>query len=307
MLIREIDRKLDMNLNLRVRQDTEFFEATRYIKEKLPVYVYGKDGQSWMSTYFPKQKGNNDLELMINNFKPSEREDSFVVDTRINNAQELAIVGKLMDIPSFMINRSDIKDGFLNIYSRFHSSQIGRVSHLLAEYTFYRENSRIDWMGPSSGIINDIESINLEYPVSVVTFEMPADQNERNIRMLGNESQMVAEAKNNQSENGNFRAVLYSNEEIEGFSPIDPKNFIYELQFDIPDISLIREEANKQHIIRNRYFIKLKDGRLEVTVFLPTANAYEYCSILFDMARKEREELVVKYKFPYTKEVWEFV
>jgi hypothetical protein len=37
--------------------------------------------------------------------------------------------------------------------------------------------------------------------------------------MLGNESQMVAEAKNNQSENGNFRAVLYSNEEIEGFSP----------------------------------------------------------------------------------------
>ena len=65
-------------LNLRVRQDTEFFEATRYIKEKLPVYVYGKDGQSWMSTYFPKQKGNNDLELMINNFKPSEREEGLL-------------------------------------------------------------------------------------------------------------------------------------------------------------------------------------------------------------------------------------
>jgi hypothetical protein len=59
-----------------------------------------------------------------------------------------------------MITKSDIKDGFLNINSRFHSRQIGRVSHLLPEYTYYGENSKIEWMGPSAGIINDIESFN---------------------------------------------------------------------------------------------------------------------------------------------------
>jgi hypothetical protein len=307
MLIREIDRKLDMELNLRVRQDTDFFEATRYIKEKLPVYVYGKDGQSWMSTYFPKQKGNPDLELMINNFNPSEREDSYVIDTRINSAQELSIVGKLMDLPSFMINRSDMKDGFLNIYSRFHSSQIDKVSQLLAEYTSNKENSRIDWMGPSAGIMRDIELINREYHISVVTFETHADENEHNLRLLENESEIMAEAKNNQSVKGNFRAVLYSNHVIDGFTPIDQKSFIYELHFDIPDISTIREESNKQHIIRNRYFIKLKEGRLEVTVFLPTANAYEYYSILFNIARRKEGGPVIKYILPYTNEIWEFI
>ena len=40
MLVRDIDRKLDMRLVLRVRQNTEFFSAIADIRTKLPVFIF---------------------------------------------------------------------------------------------------------------------------------------------------------------------------------------------------------------------------------------------------------------------------
>ena len=47
MLIRDIDKKLDMRLVLKVRQSTELFHATSDLGMKLPTYIYGVDGQAW--------------------------------------------------------------------------------------------------------------------------------------------------------------------------------------------------------------------------------------------------------------------
>jgi len=44
MLFRDIDRKLDMRLVIKVRQDTDLFNATSELGIKLPAYVYGVDG-----------------------------------------------------------------------------------------------------------------------------------------------------------------------------------------------------------------------------------------------------------------------
>ena len=69
MLVRDIDRKLDMRLVLRVRQNTEFFSAIADIRTKLPVFIYGKNGESWMSTYFPRDSKNTKINLLP---KPSK-------------------------------------------------------------------------------------------------------------------------------------------------------------------------------------------------------------------------------------------
>ena len=89
MLVRDIDRKLDMRLVLRVRQNTEFFSAIADMRTKLPVFIYGRKGEAWMSTYFPRDSRNSKIDMLLSRFRAAEKEESFVVDTRINNVKDL--------------------------------------------------------------------------------------------------------------------------------------------------------------------------------------------------------------------------
>ena len=54
MLVRDIDMGLDMRMILKLRQNTELFNALAELKTKLPVYIYGKGKEAWMTTYFSK-------------------------------------------------------------------------------------------------------------------------------------------------------------------------------------------------------------------------------------------------------------
>ena len=310
MLVREIEKSLDMRLILKVKQQTELFKATLDLKSKIPVFIYGKDGHVWLSTYFSKEAVGRNTDILLNRFKGIKLENSYVVDTQINNVKDFAIIRKLADLPSLVINRSDMSNGALNIYARFHSSQSDQVSKLIAEYMVDKENSRIDWLGPSPGIIKIMDIINSEYPLSLVTYEIPLNgMKEEFGNLLA--SELILEPTNNQIEKEAFSMVLYSKDMIhgsmEGLTPISNEDHIYSLKVSNFFLNEVRAAANEHHIMRTRYFIKPTHDRLQITVFIPTANIYEYCSILFDIARKTENQLKVKYLLPYTQDVWDII
>ena len=311
MLVRDIDRKLDMRVILRVRQNTELFDLTREIKGKFPVFLFGRDGEIWMSTYFPKETKSNKLEIALKKFRGIEKENSFVIDSRINNVKDLKIINKLMEIPSFIINRSDMNNGFLNIYARFHSSQLSMVSENLSVYTEDIENSRVEWLGPNPGIIKTMDLINSEYPVSVVTYIIKLNGEDRTMSELAHNVDSMAEMKNSQMSDGKFKAVLYSNSAsaglIEGVNAISKDDGIFELETGNDILATIRDASNSDHIMRLRYFVKPRDGNLEVTVFLPSAILYEYYSVLYNIARKMKGKILAKYILPYSQDIWDFI
>ncbi|MHB1708442.1 MAG: hypothetical protein ACYCT2_03060 [Thermoplasmataceae archaeon] len=311
MLVRDIDRKLDMRVILRVRQNTELFDLTREIKGKFPVFLFGRDGETWMSTYFPKETKSNKLEIALKKFRGIEKENSFVIDSRINNVKDLKIINKLMEIPSFIINRSDMNNGFLNVYARFHSSQLPMVSENLSAYTEDMENSRVEWLGPNPGIMKTMDLINSEYPVSVVTYTIRLNGEDRTMSELAHNVDSMAEIKNSQMSDGRFKAVLYSNSAsaglIEGVDAISKDDGIFELETGNDILANIRDASNSDHIMRLRYFVKPRDGNLEVTVFLPSAVLYEYYSVLYNIARKMKGKIIAKYILPYSHDIWEFI
>jgi|GEM_PF-1758013 hypothetical protein len=311
MLVRDIDRKLDMRVILRVRQNTELFDLTKEIKGKFPVFLFGRDGETWMSTYFPKEPKNNKLEIALKKYHGIEKENSFVIDSRINNVKDLRIINKLMEIPSFIINRSDMNNGFLNIYARFHSSQLPMVSEDLSDYTEDMENSRVEWLGPNPGIMKTMDLINSEYPVSLVTYIIGLNGEDRTISELAHNVDSMAEIKNSNMKNGKFKAVLYSNSAsaglIEGVNAISKDEGIFELETGNDILDMIRDVSNSDHIMRLRYFVKPRDGNLEVTVFLPSAILYEYYSVLYNIARKMRGRVLAKYILPYSQDIWDFI
>ncbi|MHB1492509.1 MAG: hypothetical protein ACYCSG_03895 [Thermoplasmataceae archaeon] len=311
MRVLDIDKKLDMRLILRVRQNTELFNTTSSLERKLPVYVYGKNGETWISTYFPKDLKLNNATLFFQKFNASERENSYVIDSRINNIKDLAIIGELIELPSFVINRADISKGFLNIYSRFHSSQMQRVSDLLARYTSDLQNSRVELLGPSPGIIEIMNIINFEYPISLVTYELDIGEEDESLASIAGEESIIGELKNSQSKDGKFKMIVYSDhkivKKIDGLIPISEEDCIYELTARNAFLSKFREIVNEKHIMRLRYFLKPVLGKLQVNVFVPSSNLYEYYSTLYEFERNDFKDITIRYLLPYSPQIWEFI
>lgn len=311
MLVRDIDRKLDMRLILKLRQNTDFFKATADLNMSLPVYIFGRDNTVWMSTYFPKSSKTQKTEIITRKFGGVEKEDSFVVDSRINNVKDLAVISRLMDVPSFVVNRSDMGGGYLNVYARFHSSQIAQVSNLLAEYTADSENARVSWLGPSMGIMKITDLINSHYPVSLVTYRVPLGKGDEELAAITREPGVIAEVRNSLSRNGKISAILYCDHPIDtgmdNIQEISSKDGICMVEVSNDFYNMVREMANSQHIMRTRYFIKPHGDEIEVNVFLPSSSVYEYYSILYEIARKHNNNVVVSSLMPYSPEVWDFV
>ncbi len=311
MLVRDIDRALDMRLHLRLRQNTEFFKSTTDLKMALPVFIYGKGDETWMSTYFTKSSMNQKINLIMRKFGGTEKEDTYVVDSRINNVKDLEVIKRLTEIPSFIVNRSDMSEGFLNVYARFHSSHMSEVSNLLAQYAADYENSRINWLGPSMGITNIISLIDSEYPLSLITYRVPLSAEDSVLAGIAKEKNVIAEVKESGNSSGSISAVLYSDhvisESVEGVQAISSDDRLYKVEVSNEFYRMVRDKANEQHIMRTRYFIKPNGNDIEVNVFLPRNSVYEYYSILYDIARIHNNNVVVSALLPYSADVWDFV
>ena len=69
MLVKDIDKKLDMRVVLRLRQETDFFTATKDLGMTLPAFIYGKEEQIWMSTFLPKSTRNQKIDIIKMKYK----------------------------------------------------------------------------------------------------------------------------------------------------------------------------------------------------------------------------------------------
>ena len=258
MLVKDVDKKLDMRLVLRLRQNSELFNALLDLKVKMPVFIFPKNDEVWMATYFSKNIVNSKIGILLKRFNAVELEDSFIIDSRINNVKDLAVIDKLMNIPSFIVNRSDMSSGYMNVYARFHSSHLEDVSNLLAEYTMDTENARVEWLGPSRGILQVMDLINQEYPVSLITYIIPMNGEESPLRSLDSES--ILEVSNNLTKEGGFSSILYCDrplqEKIAGVYPISEEHGIYSMTLFNQYLKDVRDKSNEQHIMRIRFFLK---------------------------------------------------
>ena len=307
MLIKEMDKALDMCLTLKVRQDTEFFRATADLGLKLPVFVYDKRGETWLSTYFPKNKKIQKLNILLNKFNATERETSYVVDSPLNNEKELLIIDKLVEIPSLIINGSDLKDGFLNVYARFHSSEIGKVSSVLAKYGKDSRYTRLVHLGPSPGIMKIMSDIDKEYSLSIVTYITPMNRDDIHVKEIPDSPNILAEVKTSGAFKGDINAIVYCDLPVEDLPVIDAKSHLYQMELRTPFPFMVRNKANDDHIIRTAYFGKMQSGKIEVTVFIPTDVIYEFYQVLYQVAEETKNEVIVKYLVPYSEDIWDFI
>lgn len=94
---------------------------------------------------------------------------------------------------------------------------------------------------------------------------------------------------------------------LEGLTAISENQGIYQTTVHNTYLKDVRDSADRQHIIRIRFFVKPYNDKFEVTVFVPTKNIFDYYSIVFSTARKYKRSVTVKYILPYTEDIWNFI
>lgn len=185
------------------------------------------------------------------------------------------------------------------------------MSDLLTRYTEDVRNSRVEWLGPNPGIVKTMDIINSEYPLSLITYITEIESDNTLLHELSRSGNVIIEIKSSRMSNKKFKGVVYINDSrpqsIDGLEPISKEDGVYECETSSNTLYLIRKVSNEGHIMRVRYFVRPIKGRLEVTVFLPTAALYEYYSALYNIAREKVGELVLKNILPYSEDVWNFI
>ena len=305
MIFQNIDKKLNMRVVLRVRQNTEFFNLTNEIPNRIPAYIYSVDGETWLSAYFPKNGKDQRMKLIYNKFGAIEREDSYVINSRINNIQDLKIINELSEVKSFVMNRADMNGGFLNIYARFHRSELEEVSALLSEYMSDFKNSRIDWLGPSPGLMYIMNLINSDYPISLLTYNVPFRDGDAPLKEKCRDG--IIEIKNNVTTRDEIRAVFYSDREVDDLEPIDKENMIYSVILRNYFLNEVRKKANEKHLLRLRHFVRVDDGGLKVSVFIPSRIIYDLYSIVYELARSFDKHIYVENLLPFSNDIWNII
>ncbi len=305
MHFKEIDKKLNMRVILGIRQETEFFDLTNEIQNKLPSYIYSVKGETWLSVYFPKGPKDQRINLIYNKFKAIEGDNSYIINSRINNINDLKIINELSDIKSFVLNRADMRSGFLNIYARFHRNDLPEVSNLLAEYVSDTKNTRIEWLGPSPGIINIMNSINNDYPISLLTYNVPMREEDEDLREIARDG--IIEVKNNVASNNEIRAILHSSKEHENLPIIDRENKIYAIKLRNNFLNEVRRRANEKHTMRLRHFVRIIDDRLNISVLLPSGSIHDLYSIIYEMSRTMDKNIYVENLLPFSNEIWDAI
>ncbi|EQD37969.1 hypothetical protein B2A_11689, partial [mine drainage metagenome] len=141
-------------------------------------------------------------------------------------------------------------------------------------------------------------------------YQIPVSDEEKDlIRQFSGD--VIAEATTSTGKREGFSVLFYAssdmNRVIKGSLPISRDSGIYSFDMVNPFLISVREAANGEHTTRIRFFIKPAGERLEVSVFLPSSNVYDYYSILFAIAREQKNKVTVKYIVPFTQDVWNYV
>ena len=313
MLVRDIDRKLNRRLVISLKQSTELFEATKRFSGTLPATVFMEDNATYLNVFFPKDNENDThFKILLRRFDAIERKDGYVVRDRINNIKDMRIVSDLLSVPSMVLNRLDIYKGEMHFYSRFHDNFSPEVSEALSRYSADNENTRIEWLGPSPGITSILELINSKYPISLLSYQVPVEQDDEILNNLISGDQYLMEIENSQSTGNKFKMLVYSSKpvidpESRGFRTISDEDCIYETHGSNRFLSEIRRRANNIPVIRLRYFVKKLGNTMEAYLFIPTNQTHEYYSLLYDIAKEENNRLIVRNYLPYSNDLWDFI
>lgn len=311
VLIREADRKLDMLCTIALSQDSPWFGLSAKGGSVVPGYLYQEGADTFLQMYIQKESFSTGLQNAIKTHSSViEKKTYYVVAEKLSDSRQIKNLMELFRVPSVITTNSYLFGKELFISFRFHSRFNEQINRALAIITESELETRIAYLGPSPGITSLLEKVNLDTPVSVLRYSLPASENSVIARLsLENDRNGLLELDPRMQTPDSARLILYSTGRINsGLETISDEEFIYESDIKEKYVVDGARLGNSSRIPRIAFFIRLKDGRLEETTFIPTVEADEYVNIFFTIKPDRAGKVpVLELYSPLEEDMWEWL
>lgn len=270
MNIEGMDLKLDRICTLDLLYDNEIFVASRAVEDTIPVSMSSEEDKAYLYINFPHSFA--DIlrnKQFLSKFKAKETGTHYVISERINHIEEWKIINKIMEMPSVVVNRMDIKDGVFEINIRYSSRYSETLSDLVSQFVSNGSGS-IENMGLSKGILHELSVLNDLFKLGMMEVSVKLTADERKAFSFIGENDF-GESCNNLINNKFIKAIVYSDEKLD--SPhaeiLDSEKMIYQVQILDQILAKWRSDMNQFPVIRFRQFLRLKSDRLKVLTVMP--------------------------------------
>ncbi len=283
MNIEGIDLKLDRVCTLGLLYNNEIFGATKSVEGAIPVFIRNEGDKSYLHINFPRSFADVARNRQfLSKFNAKESGTHYVINEKINHIEEWQILNKIMEAPSVVVNRMDIKDGIFEINMRYSSYYSETISDLVSQFIANGFGS-IENMGLSKGILHELEVLNDMFELGMIEISVKFTADERKAFSFIGENDF-GESRNNLLNNELIQALVYADEKINSTNAeiIESENKIYQVELLDPLLAKWRNDMNQFPVIRFRQFLRLKKDRLNVLTVMPKSQIDLACKSFFD-------------------------
>ncbi|MHB1439467.1 MAG: hypothetical protein ACYCSO_06490 [Cuniculiplasma sp.] len=250
---------------------------------------------------------SDSADLLLRKFGTKEGNEFSVIRVQLKSFDENGILEQINEIPSVIMGYLYLKNGKLFADFRFHRSKSIEVQGLLIKGIESGKEIAIKYLSAVSGEISFLSQMNILTPLSMIIYSAPSigdDPLEKCLSIDGGIAQIEKKA------GIKYRALIYldsSPKEKDSLKAISEEEHIYEAEGNNPVFQEMRKLANDQVIFRASQFARVINGRMVISVFLPTYQVGELLKILAKIKVEMKENILLHLVRPFQPDLFEVI
>ena len=266
----DIDKILDRRVVLTMKQDNEIFLASREIEARIPINILEEENKKYMLINFPSSFGEvQKNRIFLKKYDAKNIGSHYVIRERINHVEKWKYIQEIMNLPSVVVNRINLKGGLIAFYFRYHHSVKNKISNILSNYTD-GDDGQIETMDPSPGILKILDRLDQFYSLGMVQVSIPLTEEERTLVGFVRDD-FIGESTNNLISGNGINAIVYTGETVENpqLNEIYGESGLYGMNLIDNTLQGWREKLNRIPVIRFRQFLRIRNDNLHILTLLP--------------------------------------
>ena len=305
MLIKEIERKLDMECRFTIARGGSILKLSRFVRSSIPVLFNTSFRNNTLTAYIPKDEvtSSSNFTKFLN--VKRETTENIVVDFPLESEVSdcLREISIIPSVSSILLN---IESGKLIVRFHFHHSFGGELSELLQKYMdkFFEDVI----IRPAHGIISLLQRKDENVPVSVLVYDIPSAVYTDPLIVPILQEGTIAELSNDTSKVGIHRIILYTSHKIEKIgTEISKDEGIYDIPVNNDFLNALVDIQNSNGLQRFYVFIKYVENKLRIIVFLRNRDVRSYLNVLFSLTSRIGIKTNLVFSDRICESIWEYL
>lgn len=284
MILRDIENRLDMMCNISLRLNAPWLSIVENLKLTYPVQIERSGRSTKINVCVDRSRLPATAETLIAGSSSAVKKKSYYsVTEEIEDASAAELVSGVMKLNSSISTGAYLQGRFLSIPFRFHSSSIDEVNSLLSAVPDTGRDARVSYLGKSPGLSYMLNYISEIIPLTAIRYHIPGKGSGSFFsKQMEAGVQFIAEVEKNHTRSTGYRMLLYTERDADlKLRPISEEDRIYDIEVNRELPEIMTKLSDSERILRPSVMLRVVDGMLEVTTFVPSSEALSYVKLLY--------------------------